>query len=546
MRKFWISIAILGLALTFTSAQKKAKGAKEELENYFKKWLNEDVIYIITPEEASVFKKLTTNEEKENFIEQFWSRRDPDPRTSDNEFKEEHYRRIAYANERFASGIPGWKTDRGRIYIMYGPPAQITSHPSGGSYQREIYEGGGQTSTFPFEVWRYRHLDDIGDDIEIEFVDKTMSGEYRMALSPDEKDALLFVPGAGLTLNEMLGLRGKEDRAFFNPGKANDPTYMAEEGMRAKDAPFERLAQYFALQRPPKIRFDDLKTMVETNITYQNFPFLSSYDLIRLSSDQYLVPINVEIANKDLTYKDNGAGPSATANIYGKINNLSGKIMHEFDDVVTVESPSETLTQEKLRKSAYQKSVLLPPGLYKLDLVIKDLNSGKIGTTQSRLAVPTHNDASKLTTSSLILARSIRQAGAIKNLDQFIIGDLKVIPNVPRQFQQGEPVYVYLQVYNVSIDQKELKPNVGVTYEIVAGDKVLKQFTDDSGASVEFFSGQRVVLVKTLHLPELKEGNYKVRISVKDKIGNKEIVSDAPFQIKGTDSRLGSLTTGKP
>ncbi|HEY2932989.1 MAG TPA: GWxTD domain-containing protein [Acidobacteriota bacterium] len=534
MRKFWISIAILVLAFTFIFAQKNKKSPKEELEGYFKKWLTEDVIYVITPEEASVFKKLTTNEEKENFIEQFWARRDPDPRTSDNEFKEEHYRRIAYANERFASGIPGWKTDRGRIYIMYGQPAQITSHPSGGTYQREIYEGGGTTSTFPFEVWRYRHLDDIGDDIEIEFVDKTMSGEYRMALSPDEKDALLFVPGAGLTLNEMLGRRGKEDRAFFNPGKANDPTYMAEEGMRAKDAPFERLAQYFALQRPPKIRFDDLKTMVQTNITYQNFPFLSSYDLIRLSSDQYLVPINIEIANKDLTYKDSGAGFSATANIYGMINSLSGKIIHEFDDVVSVEAPSETLQQEKLRKSAYQKSVLLAPGLYKLDLVIKDLNSGKIGTIQSRIAVPAQNDASKLTTSTLILARTIRQAETTKNLEQFIIGNLKIIPNVPREFHQGDPVHVYLQVYNVSIDQKELKPNVKVTYEITAGDKVLKQVTDDAGASVEFFSGQRLVLVKTLQIPELREGNYRVKVFIKDNIGNKEITSEAPFQVKGS------------
>src|SRR3989454_8646041 len=180
--------------------KKKAKQTLKELDTPYRKWLDEEVVYIIQPEERTAFLQLSTNEEREQFIEQFWQRRNPNPDLAENSFKEEHYRRIAYTNERFASGIPGWKTDRGRIYIMYGKPDEIESHPAGGAYERPSYEGGGSTSTYPFENWWYRYIEGIGSDIEIEFVDPSGSGEYRIARSPNEKDALLYVPGARITL----------------------------------------------------------------------------------------------------------------------------------------------------------------------------------------------------------------------------------------------------------------------------------------------------------------------------------------------------------
>jgi GWxTD domain-containing protein len=164
--------------------RRREEKLRKELEGPYRKWLSEDVLYIITDEERTAFKRLATDEEREQFIEQFWLRRDPSPDSQENEFKEEHYRRIAYANERYASGIPGWKTDRGRIYITFGPPDEIESHPSGGTYERPFEEGGGTTSTFPFEKWRYRWIQDIGSDIMIEFVDPTMTGEYRMTMDP--------------------------------------------------------------------------------------------------------------------------------------------------------------------------------------------------------------------------------------------------------------------------------------------------------------------------------------------------------------------------
>jgi GWxTD domain-containing protein len=162
-----------------------------DLPTRYKKWSENDVVYIITDAEKKAFHELATDEERDYFMKQFWERRDPTPGTAENEMQEEHYRRIDYANAHYSSTVPGWKTDRGRIYIQYGPPDEIESHPSGGQYARPASEGGGETETYPFEQWRYRFIDGVGRDVIIEFVDKNGTGDYRMTMDPNEKDALL-------------------------------------------------------------------------------------------------------------------------------------------------------------------------------------------------------------------------------------------------------------------------------------------------------------------------------------------------------------------
>src|SRR5881296_3520262 len=517
-------------ALTSPQKSKNKKAAQEaNREGYYKKWLQEDVVYIISEEEKKVFKALNTEEEKESFIEQFWHRRDPDPRTSENEFKEEHYRRIVYANERFASVIPGWKTDRGRIYITFGEPAQIESHPSGGSYNREIYEGGGQTSTFPFERWRYRHIDGIGDDIEIEFVDKSMSGEYRMAMSPDEKDALMFVPGAGLTMNEEMGLSKKEDRPYFNPSAANNPSTGY---MRAKDMPFARMEQYFNLQRPPQIKFEDLKSIVTTNITYNQLPYQLRADFIRLSPDKVLVPITVELENKNLQFKKELDFNRAAVNVYGIITGLTGRIMAEFEHVISTEYTDQYFEQGTKNRSIYQKIVSLPPGQrFKLDLVLKDINSGNVGVISRGLVVPKYDNAA-LQASSVILANSVQPVPtATDALEQFVIGDLKIQPNVKSEYVRGQNLIPYLQVYNATLDQTSLKPSIEVRYALKSGGKVLEELTDLAGDSVQFFSGQRVVVLGKIPLKEIQPGKYTLEVAVLDKVSNRSVLASTDFKV---------------
>ena len=335
------------------------------------------MFHIISEEERKVFKKLSTDDEKEQFIEQFWFRRDPDPRSAANEFKEEHYRRIAYSNERFASGMPGWLTDRGRIYIIHGPPAEIESNPTGGNYNRPLHEGGGSTTTYPFQVWRYRYIEGIGTNVILEFVDRSMSGEYRLALRPEEKDALLFVPGAGLTMMESMGFASKADRPFFSPGNPSCAS------TRLADSPFTRYETYVQIQSPTPVKYRDLKGLVEIDITFDNLPFSHRIDYFNLNKDRALVPLSVEIDDRELTFKQERESRRSRVAVYGVVTSLSNRIIDEFEADLVAEArlPSG--------RSAFQKVLLLErKGRYKLDLVIKDLNSGKVGVRRLALIPP--------------------------------------------------------------------------------------------------------------------------------------------------------------
>jgi GWxTD domain-containing protein len=525
-----------GNALTFSSppAEKssdKKKSQSGDQSKYYKRWIEEDVNYIISDEERSVFKALKSEEERESFIEQFWIRRNPDPRSPYNSFKEEHYRRIAYANAHFTSGVQGWRTDRGRTYIVYGKPDEIETHPTGGSYYRTTSEGGGSTQTYAWEKWWYRHIDNVGDDISLEFVDPSATGEYRLAMSPDEKDALLNVPNAGQTTAEEMGLADKRDRPYFNPTAAI-PGNPQVAGMRAKDSPFNRMEIYFNVQRPPKIKFEDLKTVVTSRVSYNSLPYNVRTDFIRLSADKVLVPITMEISNKNLEFKRELNVNRASVNVYGMVTNLSGRIMWEFEDVIASEFSDESFEAGKNKRSEYQKIISLPPGQrYKLDLVLKDVNSKNIGPKSMGITTPKYEEG-LFHSSSIILANSISQApAASEQLEQYVLGDLKIVPNVRTEYLPEQNLIPYMQVYNAAIDQTTSKPSIEVTYSIKFGGKLVAQLKDLSGASIQLFSGERIVLIGRIPLRVTEAGKYTLEIEVLDNIMNRSLTTSTDFTV---------------
>src|SRR5678815_4983843 len=195
LRRFVTALLLASLSAISISAQQTKRNpeeqprkVKQEPKKAFVNWIN-DVDLILTQSEREAWKKLATDDEREKFIEDFWRSRDRDPDTEENEFKQEFFERIAYANEHFASGKPGRLTDRGRIYIKFGKPNEVQSHPAGGLYERPATEGGGSTSTYPFEKWFYRNLPNVASGVEIEFVDPSGTGEYLIAHNPNYKDA---------------------------------------------------------------------------------------------------------------------------------------------------------------------------------------------------------------------------------------------------------------------------------------------------------------------------------------------------------------------
>src|SRR6185437_3102935 len=368
--------------LTEKQKKEQEKRFKHEVGEVYKKWLDEDVRYIITDEERTAFKQLSNDEERDQFIEQFWLRRDPTPDTVENEFKEEHYARIAYANEHFAAGIPGWKTDRGRIYIIYGKPDEIDAHPSGGTYDRPQEEGGGTTSTYPFEDWRYRYIEGIGNEVIIEFVDTCMCGDYHMTMDRSEKDALLYTPNAGLTLYEQMGMASKADR-FTGAGLERLGAGPFNTNNQAKQ--FDRLEQFYKLQKPPAVKFKDLEEVVQHKISVNLMPFDVRTDFVRVTGDTVLVPITIQVKNRDITFVNKDGIQRGTVNIFIRVTTLTGKIVQTDENTVQVDVPAELLPRVTENSSVYWKALPLRPNLYRIDVAVKDLNGDRSGLWSSRL-----------------------------------------------------------------------------------------------------------------------------------------------------------------
>jgi GWxTD domain-containing protein len=522
-----------------TEKQKKQqkRNLNVELSKTYKKWLNEDVVWIITDEERAAFKQLSNDEERDNFIEAFWQRRDPTPDTEENEYKEEHYRRIAYSNEHFAAGIPGWKTDRGRIYIMYGPPDEIDSHPSGGSYERPMEEGGGETSTFPFEDWRYRYLEGIGQEVIIEFVDTCMCGDYHMTIDRSEKDALKYTPNAGLTLYEQMGLANKAQR-FSGGGLEQLGAGPDSASQSSKE--FDRLEQYAKLQAPPPVKFKDLEEIVNTKIVTNLMPFDVRTDFVKVTGDTVLVPVTIQMKYRDITFANKEGVQRGTVNIFGRVSTLTGKVVQTFEDTAQVDVPAELLPKTVENSSVYWKALPLRPGRYKVEVAVKDVNGDRKGLWSRGIIVPEYSD-DKLSTSSLIVA-DLMEPVPTKDVStgNFVIGLNKVRPRVapangkPALFKRDrdQKVNFWIQVYNLGVDEKTHKPSATFEYDIVniATNKpvVQKMESTDSMGNV----GEQVTLQKSIASANLQPGVYKIEIKVNDNISKQTADPSATFAVE--------------
>jgi GWxTD domain-containing protein len=517
--------------MTEKERRRKEEKLRKELETPYRKWLNEDVAYIISDEERAAFKRLQTDEEREQFIEQFWLRRDPTPDSIENEFKEEHYRRIAYANEQFASGIPGWKTDRGRIYITYGPPDEKETHPSGGSYERPPEEGGGTTSTFPFEQWRYRYLEGVGSgtDIIIEFVDPTMTGEYRMTMDPSEKDALLYVPNAGLTMMEQMGLSSKTDRFNRTDGTHLGVPFGAE---TQKMNQFNRLQQYADLQKPPPVKFKDLEAAVNSRISYNILPMKVRTDFFPLTDASVLSFVTLQFDNKDLQFQNKEGLQKASVNVFGKVTTMSRRIVTTFEETIEATCLQEQLPEYVKRKSVYNKSLPLPPGMYRLNVSAKDVVGGNLNTYEIAINVP-RLDSEKLASSNIVLADLIEHVPTKSiGMGQFVIGVTKVRPRVDDVFKRDEKMGIYFKVYNFGSEGDNRLPTGEVTYEVVRNGTNEKIFeVSEDVAKIPGASTNQVTIEKLLPLNGLAPGSYTLRVKITDKNRNQTLTPSAQFTV---------------
>ena len=519
-------------------AQKNLRG---ELKGPYKKWLDEDVPYIITDDERRVFLSLANDEEREAFIENFWLRRNPNPDSPENEFREEHYRRIQYANDHYAAGKPGWKSDRGHIYIAFGAPDSIDSHPSGGMYERPPEEGGGETSTFPFEIWHYRYIEGIGENVDIEFVDTCQCGDYHYTIDRSEKDALKNVPGAGMTDYEEVNHAGKNDRFNGNGieqlGAGNMATYN-------QSHEFDRIAMAVKLFAPPANSYADLNNDLDVfNASHKLlqgpvFPFDVRTDYVKVTDGMDLIPITIQLRNRDITFVTKDGVSKGVVNILGRVTTIMHKTVQTFEDTVEITEPSELLEKSLDRKSLYWKALPVPPGLYRLDIALKDVNNpDHKGIYGRSLNVPEFQDEN-LGASSLILADQMNTVSSQQiGSGAFIISNMFVRPRVaenpatPVSFKRSQELNFWVQFYNLGIDDATKSNSATVTYQISdsAGNVILEKQLEskDLGAHSD-----QLTVEKSLPIAGLSPGKYKVTVKVNDAITKQTIAQSAPFVVE--------------
>src|SRR5579863_8439613 len=449
---------------------------RQELKGPYKTWLNEEVPYIISDDERKAFLSLANDEERESFIENFWQRRNPNPDSPENEFREEHYRRIQYANDHYAAGKPGWKSDRGHIYIAFGPPDSIDSHASGGLYERPMEEGGGETATFPFEIWHYRYIEGVGENIDIEFVDSCQCGDYHFTIDRSEKDALKNVPGAGMTEMEELSHSNKTDRF---KGNGIEELGSGPFGTLNQSHEFDRIEMTSKLFAPPPIKFTDLENDLDQFNTSHKllsgpvFPFDVRSDYVKVTDGMDLIPITIQLRNRDITFVTKDGVSKDVVNILGRVTTIMHKTVQTFEDTLEVTEPSELLEKSLERKSLYWKALPVPPGLYRLDIAIQDVNNpDHKGIYGRSLNVPEFEDE-KLGTSSLILADKMSPVSSEQiGSGDFIISNMFVRPRVPENpttpvsFIRGQNLNFWVQFYNLGIDEATKSNSATVTYQI--------------------------------------------------------------------------------
>lgn len=526
-RHFILLLALSTCGLTFSLAQSNrqrfippsTEWLHLDSRSPYKIWLDQDVPWIITDEERAAFKLLRSDEERDSFIDAFWSRRDPTPDTLMNEYKIEHYHHIVYANEQFGiAGVPGWKSDRGRIYIMHGQPDQVESFPGSGegipvAKNRDVIESfpavkdpnlnpADAAARLPLEVWHYRYLEGVGQDVTLRFVDTCWCGDFRMTMDPAEKGTLLYFPGD-------WHRTGKDRIAAVPP-------------------------PVFTWGTRPTAKFLDLKKYIHGYVNLNPLPFEVRADVIKATDATSLLPITIAIRNRDITFVEDHERRRATLNISGQLVTPSDHVIEEFEDSIDLNlGAGESSSKED--RTLYILALAPRNDHYRLEIAIKDVHANRGGSLVTPLDIPDRPGTS-FSTSSLVLAERIDPVSRDVDASGFVrLGSFYIRPYVgtegePLHVARGKEHFFWMQIYDLAVDQKARRTSVQVDYTIaeIATNKIVfhEQLPADAGQAL------RDQLTLRQKLPaDLKPGSYRLDVQVRDGISDEALQRSTVFVI---------------
>lgn len=530
---------------------------KEKLTKKHKKWLDEEVPYIISQNEKEIFKSLATSEQRDEFIRNFWKRRDPSPMTPVNQFKEEHYRRIEYANRRYFEGTAGWRSDRGRVYIMFGPPDFFETNPGGG--RGFLFDVSGPTAEFPSEVWTYRFIPGLKlrqTRIDFTFVNYYNSGKYQLTSNPALANALRNT--------SIEGSRdvGYEDHNTLVPGSTSKdlPMNSIEQLMMMTELTKSRGEVFEEMERSSRLR--KLRGVVDSRESLYQMPFVMDESFLSGENNLVKVPISLEIAGKDVAFRKEGDRYNGVVNFHIEVKD-SEDTVYQSSERLEMNLTEQTFQQRMGNTYQYKHRVTIAPGEYWLHVVVWDEFDNKVGHVDKRLLVP-EISRDKFGLSDIILARSLRvvQQEKPKTVDAkdiqaletlaesglkvpdkvaiqkkkeapFTFGNIVIEPNTTTEYAKNQELVFFYQIYGLKFDADEKKSKMRVVHQIEKNGVVVA--TIEKPQVVHLLESHKNAVVDggaRYKLTDLEPGTYSVAALVTDLVAGITLEKRINFELK--------------
>jgi GWxTD domain-containing protein len=454
MRRALALIILLAIFGAPAAPQALSVPSKAVLPERYKRWLDEEVVYIITKREREVFLQLQTDRERDIFIEAFWKQRDPTPGTPRNEYQEEHRRRLDYANKFYgrSTPLPGWKTDRGRIYILLGPPRNI-----------EQYDN--VNGVYPTEIWFYLGDPDLGlpTAFNVIFFKKDGGGDY-ILYSPTEHgpQSLIASSMGGYRDVTRISSAMTNDQAAYKelqqlepnlarqtlsliPGEAAQPGYESMASTRLiatiAEVPHKKVAADYA---DAILKYKDF---VEVEYTANYIPSDVLVEVIRDAAGESAVHYTIEPAR--ITTEEGGGKYDVVFRLTGRVSGPDGRTVYQFDKDFPFSLTAAELDDVRAKSISVQDCFPLVPGRYAFDLILKNALSKEFTGASATIVVPEASGPPGL--GAILLAYGTeRKAGASRERVPFKVGDTQILCQTRKTFGNKDTLVLFYQPLRIT------------------------------------------------------------------------------------------------
>jgi GWxTD domain-containing protein len=502
----------LGLAFALWGGQQIPQeiGGKP-LAKLLEEWPERYVKWILTSSERNAYRALATDEERLEFIELFWARRDPNPETPENEYRREYLERYAFVANRLSAGRPGWSTDRGRLYLILGPPHSMQQNPMG-RYGLER----------PSEIWTYNNLDIPGfpPSFDFEFVDFNGTGNFELVQDIDTSAAVWNQFG---TVNNALDAIAQRRQVIgeIDPATGMD-RFRDVDGTRQVMREFDLQQRVDDVMKTPERTLPSLTTEVEARAAFGNIGVTAAAGAVWVEGERARIPIQLAVPYRELTSREEGERILYDIDYVIVASLEDGSEIDRVEDELTLAFEPEQVTALAEVRLSIEEVLETPPGSYRVVAYVRDRNRNRIGNVELPLEVRPRAEAG-LSLSSLFLAAEILPGNAAESRP-FQFGSVRVIPAAERVFTRDDTLKLYLEAYGASKGEDGRK-RLRVDFFVMRDGRLAL------GVPASFLRPDVDPVGVTGQIPLRKcdPGEYTIRVRVTDELAGTRAESEATF-----------------